>query len=241
MTTAWEDPRISRGMSAQLAYRRHHLNAGQKSLGWKLAFGGLAAMERLRIHAPLVGFLLQSAVVPSGSSISISGWAKPAAEPEIAIYLGKNLPGNSSRDDALEAICALGPAIEIADVHHPSEDVEGTLACNIYQRNVVLGRSDSYRGGNSPVGLDAAVFRNGSQIARAADPSSLTALTGDLLDNLLHIANLLHAFGETLRAGELLIAGSITPPLWVSPGEEVSFDLAPIDSISVRFSPIFNA
>ena len=70
------------------------LRSGKKPLGWKLAFGGPTAMQRLRIDEPLVGFLMAEAVLPSGSSVSLSGWKKPAAEPEIALYLGKDLPAS---------------------------------------------------------------------------------------------------------------------------------------------------
>jgi 2-keto-4-pentenoate hydratase len=84
---AWDDPRIKSGMEQQLRWRRELLAAGKKPLGWKLAFGGPAALERLRISAPLVGFLMADAVVPSGSTISFAGWKKPAAEPELTVYL----------------------------------------------------------------------------------------------------------------------------------------------------------
>jgi 2-keto-4-pentenoate hydratase len=50
------------------------------------------------------------------------------------------------------------------------------------------------------------------------------------------VANLLARFGEGLRAGELIIAGSITPPLWVEAGERLSFHLEPLQPISVSFA-----
>lgn len=238
VTAAWGDPRIARGMAAQLQLRRAQLAAGEKPLGWKLAFGGPAAMERLRTNAPLVGFLLQGALLPSGSALSISDWKKPAAEPEIAIHLGKDLPANSDRETAMAAISGLAPAIELADVDHPSEDVQGTLARNIYQRHLVLGGASSVRADGSLDGLTCLVRRNGSEIARVADPQSLQSLTGELIDNVRHIGNLLATFGESLRAGQIIIAGSIIPPLCVSPGEEISFQLAPIDSVSIRFEMV---
>ncbi|HYL86788.1 MAG TPA: fumarylacetoacetate hydrolase family protein [Candidatus Angelobacter sp.] len=237
MTASWNDPRISRGMTAQLALRRSLLAAGDKPLGWKLAFGGPAAMERLRTNAPLVGFLLQSALLPSGSTLSIANWTKPAAEPEIAVYLGKDLPTNSGRDAATAAISALGPAIELADVDHPSDDVEGTLARNIYQRHLILGAPAAAHAGGLLQGLTCHVLRNSSEIANITEPPSLQALTGDLIDIVRHTASLLAAFGESLQAGEIIIAGSITPPLLVSPGEDLLFHLAPIDTISIRFAP----
>jgi 2-keto-4-pentenoate hydratase len=237
MTAAWDDPRISRGMAAQLLLRRQLLNADHKSLGWKLAFGGPAAMERLHTSAPLVGFLMQDALLPSGSTLSLSNWKKPAAEPEIAVHLGNNLPANSDRDTAMAAISGLGPAIELADVDHPSDDVEGTLARNIYQRHVILGSNDTSRAGGLLDGLSCRVLRNNSEIACVSDPEALQALTGDVIDIIRYTANLLAAFGESLQVGQIIIAGSVIPPLWVQPGEEIVFHLAPIDTISIRFAP----
>ena len=235
MTAAWDDPRISRGMAEQLRHRRELLDAGHKPLGWKLAFGGPAALERLRTNAPLVGFLMQSAMVPSGSSLVVSNWKKPAAEPEITVHLCKDLPAGADRDTTKAAIAGLGPAIEVADVDHPSDDVEGTLACDIYQRHFILGRSDSARAGGLLDGLAARVLRNGSEIASITDPTALQSLTGELIDIVRHTANLLAVFGESLQAGEIIITGSIIPPIWVEPGEEIVFNLAPVDTVSIRF------
>src|SRR5438445_10915239 len=101
MTAAWDDPRISRGMAAQLLLRRQLLYAGHNPLGWKLAFAGPAAMERLHTSAPLVGYLMQDALLPSGSTLSLSDWKKPATEPEIAVHLGKSSPANTSTSLAM--------------------------------------------------------------------------------------------------------------------------------------------
>jgi len=240
MIAAWDDPRISRGMAAQLRRRRKLLDSGHKPLGWKLAFGSPAAMERLRINAPLVGFLTDKALVPSGAALSLSGWAKPAAEPEITVHLGKDLGAGADRDTAKAAIAAIGPAIELADVDHSSDDVEGTLACDIYQRHVILGRSDPARARGLLDGLAARVLRNGTEMANITGPQPLQTLTGELLDIVCHTADLLATFGEYLQAGQIIIAGSLIPPMWISPGEEIVFHLAPVDTISVRFAPASN-
>jgi len=230
---AWEDPRIKSGMQRQLRWRREMLAAGKKPLGWKLAFGGPAALERLRINAPLVGFLMADAVVASGSTFSFAALKKPAAEPELTVYLGKDLTPGADPKMIMDAIAGLGAAIELADVDHPSDDVEGTLARNIYQRRVILGGCDTKLARGNLSGLNARVFRNGTEMANTSD---FEALTGELLTNVGHVANLLAHFGETLRAGEIIIAGSITPPLWVQPGETLSFHLEPLNPISVNFA-----
>jgi len=207
--------------------------AGKKPLGWKLAFGGPAAMERLRINAPLVGFLMAEAVVPSGSTISLAGWKKPVAEPELTVYMGKDLYAEADRQTVMSAIEGLGPAIELVDVGHLSDDVEGILACNIYQRRVILGGSDARHAGGRLSELNARVFRNGIEVANT---SNFEALTGELVAIVGHAANLLAHFGETLRAGQIIIAGSITQPIWVEAGESIGFHLEPMQPISINFA-----
>jgi 2-keto-4-pentenoate hydratase len=59
-------------------------------------------------------------------------------------------------------------------------------------------------------------------------------LTGGIVTILSHAAALLDAAGETLRAGEVVIMGSVIPPVPVQPGNEISFELAPLAPISVR-------
>jgi 2-keto-4-pentenoate hydratase len=102
----------------------------------------------------------------------------------------------------MRAIAALGPAIEVADVDHPSDDVEGTLARNIYQRHIILGREDAGRAGGIISGLTARVVQNSCEIANTND---LEALTGELIEILRHVADLLAAAGELLRAGEIVM------------------------------------
>lgn len=232
MQAPWDDPRIASGMKQQLRHRKELLNSGRKPLGWKLAFGSPVAMERLRIHAPLVGFLMADAVLPSGSTVPLAGWKKPAAEPEITVYLGKDLAAHADRETTIAAIAGLGGAIEVADVDHPSEDVEGTLVRNIYQRQLVLTKCDTRYAGGKLAGLHGSVRQSGREIASTSD---FEALTGELIEIVAHVATLLSHFGETLRAGEIIIAGSITPPIWVKAGEAIGFHLKPLEPISVNF------
>ncbi|HUC53788.1 MAG TPA: hypothetical protein VMR90_07060 [Candidatus Cybelea sp.] len=235
MSSAWDDQRIYRGMTEQLRRRRELLSSGHKPLGWKLAFGGPAAFKRLHTNAPLVGFLMQDALIPSNSTVSIAAWKKPAAEPEITVHLGKDLPAGADRETTKAAIAGLGPAIELADVNHPSDDVEATLASDIYQRHLIVGHSDPACAGGVLDGLTARVLRNGSEFASITDPQSLQNLTGELIHIVRHTANLLAVFGETLLAGQIIIAGSIIAPMWIAPGEEIVFHLAPVDRVSIRF------
>ena len=81
----WEDARVIRGMRAQLEMRRKRLERGDAPLGWKVGFAAPDMLKRLGISGPLVGFLTRNALVRSGATVSLAGWTKPVAEPEIAV------------------------------------------------------------------------------------------------------------------------------------------------------------
>lgn len=231
MNVAGYDSRILRGMDKLLKLRQGRLDAGEKSIGWKVGFGAPASLEALRLDAPLVGFLTDKVLLDSGSALSIAGWTKPAAEPEIAVYLNRDLPGVSDRETIQAAISAIGPAIEIADVHFPPNDVEAILAGNIYNRHVILGKSDNSRAGCTLDGLVGRIYRNGQEIATVTD---LQVLTGNFIGIVQHVANLLASLGQMLRSGDVIITGSIVPPLWIERDEEIRFDLDPIDKLTIR-------
>jgi len=227
-----EDPRIVRGMRAQLSRRRDRLATGERPLGWKVGFGAATAMTQLRLTAPLIGYLTDRALIPTGGRLSLADWTKPIAEPEIAVHIGKNLAGGANRELAMEAIVGVGPAIELADVDIPPNDVEAILACNIYQRNVILGACDDSKKGGVLDGLLGRVFRDGVEVAQTAEPE---AMTGNVIDIVRHVADTLTAFGEMLCAGQIIITGSIVAPLRVNAGEEFRFVLDPVGAVSVRF------
>jgi 2-keto-4-pentenoate hydratase len=233
MSAPLDDERIARGMRTQLAQRAARIAGGETAIGWKVGFGAPAAMQNFGITAPLVGYLMQSGQLESGSTASLAGWVKPVAEPEIAVHIGRDLAGGGNLAAAAAAIAGLAPAIELADLDQPPQDVETILAGNIFHRHVLLGPRDDTRAGANISGLSGRVFRRGAEVARTDD---LEANTGKLIDIVRHVADLLAGCGERLRAGSFIICGSVVPPLFVEPDEtEISFTLDPIGSVTARF------
>src|SRR5688572_1490420 len=70
MSAPWYDLRIARGMAAQLTHWHQRLKDGEKAIGWKVGFGAPAAMETLKITAPLIGHLTDRARLESESKVS---------------------------------------------------------------------------------------------------------------------------------------------------------------------------
>lgn len=231
---AWDDPRIAKGMPVQLAARRQRIAAGEKPLGWKVGLGAPAAMQRLGLKGPVVGYLMQRALVLSGGIVSFTGWTKPVAECEIAVRMARDLPGGANAESAAAAVKEIFPAIELADFDPPPtpDNLDQVIGADIYQRHVVL--AGITRPGASVNGLTSRLIRRGVEAASTTDPE---ALTGKLVAIVAHVANTLTAYGEKLAAGDVIITGSITPPLVLERGESaLAHALDPIGEVSVNFS-----
>jgi 2-keto-4-pentenoate hydratase len=231
---AWDHPLIKKGMPAQLAKRRTRIAAGEKPLGWKVGLGAPAAMQRVGIAAPLVGFLMQRALLLSGSTVSFAGWIKPVAEPEICVRMMSDLGGGATPQSALAAVKEILPALELADFDPPPtpDNLDVVLEGDIYQRHVILCGNTRFGGGTA--GLTSRLIRRGAQAAATSDPEALTGKLGDIV---AHVANTLAAYGERLAAGDVIITGSITPPIMIEADEiELGHAIDPIGEVSVSFS-----
>jgi 2-keto-4-pentenoate hydratase len=234
MTALHDDPRVRRGMERQLELRRRMLDDGARTLGWKLGLGTAAAMEQHGTSAPLVGFLTDRGFREGGSEIALGGWSKPMAEPEIAVHIAADVPAVADRESVAAAIGGLGVAVELVDLG--GGEVEEILAGDIFHRHVLLGPAVAAYGGATPgVALDElrGEIGLGDDVQAVDDP---LALVGDPVAALAHLATHLAAFGETVRAGAVLITGSIVPALAVAPGDRLRYRVAPLGELSLTFA-----
>lgn len=181
-----------------------------RQLGWKVGFGAPAAQERLGLDRPLVAPLPGTGLLDHGAVVSLAGWTQPVLEGEVAIWVGRGL----------------GVAIELADLEFPPDDVERIVAAGIYHRHVLLGPPRA----QTLAGATARLVRDDEQVAATDDLTALTGEHGWVLDAVRETA------GRELRDGEVVIAGSVVPPVRVEPGQSWHFDLGPLGALSVAFA-----
>ncbi|GIU92213.1 MAG: 2-oxo-hepta-3-ene-1,7-dioic acid hydratase [Acidimicrobiia bacterium] len=232
MRAPWEDPRIEAGMVRQMAERRNMLAAGARHVGWKVGFGSPQAMEAMGTTAPLVGFLTSRTVLADGATVDVSDWTRPVVEFEVAVWIGSPVPPGATPEQAWEAVSAVGPAIELADIDLPLEAgrVEDILARDIFHAGVVLGEPGP--GGQQPAaaGLEASVMIDGREHARTDD---LQALTGRYDEVVAVVAGTLASVGEQLRPGDVIITGSVVTPVPAHQGREFRFRLGDFPEVTL--------
>lgn len=229
------DERVIKGMAAQMSMRRKQLSSGARHLGWKVGFSTQAAMDRMGTTAPLFGFMTDRSLVNPGSVLSLAGWTRAVLEPEVAVHLGSDVPAHADDAEVRAAISGLGPAVELADFDPDVQEVEGILSGDIFHRHVLLGPVDRSRAGGSIAGVEALVFRNGEKIAGTSGPADFT---GEAVVILRALAHELEANGEALRAGDVVITGSLVPPVKVGPGQALRAQIKPLGEIEVRFQEV---
>ena len=193
-------------------------------------------MERLGITMPVVGYMMEKSLVPDGSTVSVAGWTQPVAEPEIAVAYGAGParaapaatpPSRRSARSGRRSSSPIWPA--------PPTDVEAVLAGNIFHRSVILGPPDKARAGARLDGLAGLIFRRGAQAARQEDLQAATSATSSISWRMWPARS--PPTARKLRAGDVIITGSIVPPPMIEPDEtEFAYQLAPMDRLSVRFS-----
>jgi 2-keto-4-pentenoate hydratase len=222
------DPRVQRGLAAQLEAWRALLAEGERRVGWKIGLNSALAQEQLGIADTVIGHLTSGTLLEGHSRHSLEGGKNVGAEPEVAIHLGSDVAAAPDRDQAAAAIAGLGAAIEVVDLDPAVTDLERILAGNVFHRAVLLGEPSA---GTDVRDMAARLLRNGSvaesvdDVAAAVDPVGVVA----------HVANLLASRDEMLRAGDVIISGSLTPIVWVKSGDRVELDLGRLGGLELAF------
>lgn len=230
--TSYQSAPVAAGMAVQAAERRGRIAAGERPIGWKLGFGTPAALQKFALTGPLVGYMMERSVVATGSEVDLSGWVKPVAEPEIAVRIGADVTDGAALSAA--AIEAFAPAFELADLFFPPEDAEKILAHNIFHRHVLTGPFQPAGEGFDWKALRGTVTRNGTVHATVDD---IEANTGRIVEILRVCADTLAAGGEHLRKGDLVILGSVVPPIFLTADDAaIGFEVAGVGRVDARLT-----
>ena len=199
--------------------REELLAGGARALGWKLAFGTPAALETLALNGPLVGFLTDATLIPSGGECEVGEWRAPKLEPEIAFHLG---PGG-------EGVAAVSAAIELADADRPPTETEEVLAGDVYHRGVVLGEPVPRPEG----AIAATIERDGEAFEDAEDAE---AVVGRLDELAAYVGRYLGCFGVEAREGDVVISGSTVPLIDVAAGQRWTSRVERVGGVEVRLT-----
>lgn len=219
-------------MQRHLSAFEQRLAAGAPRLGFKVAFNAPAAQQKLGLPFALAAGLSRETLVQPPCTIPLSGMTSPAVEAEVAVWLDADLPAGSSEAQAIGAVRAWAPAIEVVDFDRPLTELEDILAEGVFHRAVVLGEPSPTAPGADLSGITARVC------AGSSPPFEVDALsaTGQVSSVLLHIASILSPLGAGLCGGDVVILGAMNPLTPARPGERFAFSLEGVGELAVDFA-----
>jgi hypothetical protein len=163
------------------------------------------------IDDAVLGHLTGSTVPPERRicSPAVPGWyggrGGPAHRSDVA--------GGATPADFRSAVAGLGSAIELVDIDRPFDDVEAIVAGNIFHRAVSFGPVTPAGDGSWLRDVVARIVRNGEEV----ETIDAAAAAGNLVEIVRFVADTLAACGQTLRAGDRIIAGSLGRLVFVEP------------------------
>ncbi|MFC3682625.1 2-oxo-hept-4-ene-1,7-dioate hydratase [Hydrogenophaga luteola] len=222
--------------------------AGKKVIGHKIGLTSRAMQISSQIDEPDYGTLLDDMLYTAKAGevleIPVKNFIAPRVEVELAFVLKAPLAGpNATIEDVLAATDYITPAIEIIDARIEQFDrhtkvmrkVYDTISDNAANAGIVIGAGDpAFRADphstNRPW-CGAILRQNG-----AVEETGLAAgVQGDPAIGIAWLANKLAPWGETLQAGEIVLAGSFTRPVAAKAGDLFEADYGPLGCLRFRF------
>ncbi|MGB0664355.1 MAG: 2-oxopent-4-enoate hydratase [Pontibacterium sp.] len=221
-------------ISLRMVERR--VEAGAKIIGKKIGVTSKAVQNMLNVHQPDFGFLTDDMAFSQGEEMKISDTLiAPKAEGEVAFVLKKDLMGPGvTNADVLAATDFVMPCFEVVDsrIENWQIKIQDTVADNASCGLFILGDTAV-----SPEDIDLStcgmvVEKNGEIISTGAGAAAL----GSPVTCVTWLANTLGEFGIPLKAGEVILSGSLVPLEPVKAGDFMTVSIGGIGSASVRFT-----
>jgi 2-oxopent-4-enoate/cis-2-oxohex-4-enoate hydratase len=211
------------------------LQDGERIVGKKIGVTSQAVQRMLDVHQPDFGYLTDRMRYEDGAEVPIqSELIQPRAEGELAFLLRRDLCGPGvSITDVIDATECVIPCFEIVDsrIRDWKIRIQDTVADNASSGVFVigLGAADPHRVDFQSCRMT--VYKNGQVISTGTGGEAL----GSPAYCVAWLANTLGSFGVPLRAGEVVLSGSLVPLEPVRPGDQMNLQIEDIGSASVRF------
>jgi 2-keto-4-pentenoate hydratase len=142
---------------------------------------------------------------PSGHAFAAAELSRPGFETEICTRLGRPLVGEVSLEEAGAAVAAVHPAFEITETRGDPGQIALMLA-------------------------EARVELNGAVVAKGVG----AAVLDHPLNSVVWLARKLGEYGRSLRAGELVMTGSLVRQFPLAPGDRARASFSGIGIVEVR-------
>jgi 2-oxo-hept-3-ene-1,7-dioate hydratase len=234
ITARYPEATVEDAYAIQGIWRDQNLAAGRRLVGRKIGLTSKAMQQATGITEPDYGVMFDDTVWDNGARIPFAEFSNVRIEVELAFVLNQPLAGpNCSLVDVLRATEYVTPALEVLNAHIELADrtIVDTIADNASYGGMVLG--------GSPLHPDQLDLRWVAALLYRNETIEETGVAAGVLNHpaagVAWLANKFHPHDARLEAGEIILAGSFTRPMWVAHGDSILCDYGSMGTITCRF------
>jgi 2-oxo-hept-3-ene-1,7-dioate hydratase len=234
ITTRHPEATVEDSYAIQGVWRDRSIADGRRLVGRKIGLTSKAMQAATGIAEPDYGVMFDDTVWDNGAVLPYDDFSNVRIEVELAFLLKAPLSGpHCTIFDVLRATEYVSPALEVLNSHIELEGrtIVDTIADNAAYGGLILG--------GRPMPPEAVDLRWISALLYRNETIEETGVAAGVLNHpatgVAWLANKLHQHDTRLEAGEIILAGSFTRPVWISRGDSVLCDYGPMGAISCRF------
>jgi len=224
---------LAYAVQQELISRR--IEAGAVVVGRKIGLTSPAVQRQLGVDQPDFGVLFADMDMSSEPIVPSHRLLQPKAEAEIAFVLKDDLDGEIlSSEEVSSAVDHAVAALEIVDSRIADWDltIADTVADNASSGLFLLGADRLTLDEFSPRDATMRMYADDTLVSEGDGKACL----GDPLLALTWLARTAAAYGNPLRAGQIILSGALGPMVPAPPGTRIRAEIAPLGEVSATFS-----
>jgi 2-oxo-3-hexenedioate decarboxylase/2-keto-4-pentenoate hydratase len=206
-------------------------------VGYKIGCTSAVMQRYLGIPHPCAGGVFAKGVYSSGVKLRHGDFVRLGVECEIAVRLACDLAPTGSAftaDTVAGAIDAYHPAIEIVDDRYADWRSIGAptlVADDFFAASCVLGMPVLRAMAPDLLDVTGIALINGVEAGRGTGADVL----GHPHAALAWLANHLAAQRKNLRAGQIVLTGSLVQTVWLNAGDKVVMEMPGLGTVAAEF------
>lgn len=228
---------VAQAYAAQDRLHALHAANGRGRLGGrKIALASKVQQELCGIDHPIAGGIYADEIVTSPAKVARDAYHGLGIEFELAVKFGEDVTaagGPYDADTIRKTIASVHPAFELIidrEADYARLDALTMIADNAWCAGVVLGPEIPGWRDLDLNELPVKLYWN--------EDAPIEAKTGaaDPLATLAWVANLVTSMGNIMRAGEIVITGSVIKTRYPGAGEHFRYEIAGLADVSLEIT-----
>jgi 2-keto-4-pentenoate hydratase len=212
------------------------LGAGGPRAGYKIGLTSKAMQDMVNLDQPIGGVVLAAGVTHSPVDLSRGAFGRLGLEFEIAVQLVQDIGADDlplNRDGIGAFVAGIAPAFEVIDdrgADYSNLDIFSVVADNSWNSGAVLGEMKPFDGDLATV--TGTLTINGKIVGAGKGADVL----GHPFEPLIWLAEHLAARGGKLKAGDVVLTGSLLPSRFPGTGDVYEFAVDGLGGVSAAIT-----